>query len=561
MIARSTACLLLCSIVPGHAAAQNNSAPLQPEIASTRSPATFTSGVNLVSVPVVVRDAKGRAVGNLRQEDFRLFDKGKQQVIVRFEVQHYALPAGSGPAAGAKTAPAPLAPSDTASDTGGALLPDRYVAYIFDDIHLTFEDLARVREAAEKHFAETLDPHSRAAIFTTSGRVFLDFTNDRDKLHEALRRITVGPSAAPVAPREFELGHRNPCPPNVSYYQADLVLNAQDQQQLNAVEAAAVACYGPDPGPPALGMAVATEVAGAGRVDTQNSLSSLSELVRRISAMPGRRSIVLLSPGFIVPRELRLQESSLMDSAIRSKVSVSGLDARGLYTQQSREAAVLRDTLKDLADGTGGRAFYNDNSFQEGLRLLAAPPEFTYILAFSPQNLKYDGSYHTLRVALENSKGLDVQARHGYWAPNHAADAAEQSKEEIREAVFSLDEVRDIPVDVTTDFFKTGDVTAQLTISSHLDLAGLKFRAAGDRNIDTLTVVTGLFDQDGHYVKGLQRVIDLRLRAQTLDQLVRRGLPVQETFDIASGRYVVRVVVRDSEGSTMAARNGTVNIP
>jgi hypothetical protein len=91
-------------------------------------------------------------------------------------------------------------------------------------------------------------------------------------------------------------------------------------------------------------------------------------------------------------------------------------------------------------------------------------------------------------------------------------------------------------------------------------LNGLKFRTAGDRSVDTLTVVTGLFDQDGRYVKGVQRVIDLRLRDQTLEKVLGSGMAVKETFEIAPGRYVVRVVVRDSEGETMAARNGTVDI-
>jgi VWFA-related protein len=136
--------------------------------------------VNLVSVPVVVRDSKGRAVGGLRQEDFRLFDKGQRQIIAKFSViqssagqsSSAAAPAGAGDRRAAENADTPTAPPKPP-------LPDRYVAYIFDDIHLNFDDLARVRLAAERHFAEALTPASRAAIYTTSGRVTLDFTDDR----------------------------------------------------------------------------------------------------------------------------------------------------------------------------------------------------------------------------------------------------------------------------------------------------------------------------------------------------------------------------------------------
>jgi hypothetical protein len=295
--------------------------------------------------------------------------------------------------------------------------------------------------------------------------------------------------------------------------------------------------------------------------------------------MPGSRSIVLVSPGFLLFSGLRGQEMELMDRAIRSNIVISSLNARGLYSSLLGDAASSNDRLNsprrryrfesaqadenvmaELADGTGGKFFHNDNGLKEGLNQLAALPEYTYVLGFSPQNLKFDGSYHGLKVTLVDSKGLELQARRGYWAPNHAADAAEQAKEEIQEAVFSLEEGRDIPVDVTTEFFKTGDAMAELTVESRLDLTGLKFRTAGDRSDDTLTVVTGLFDQDGHYVRGVQRIIDLRLRQQTLEKVLGTGMDVKETFDIAPGRYVVRVVVRDSEGQAMAARNGTVDI-
>src|ERR1700722_20167414 len=109
----------------------------QPEITQQQAPATFSSKVNLVSVPVVVRDSKGRAVGNLRQEDFRLFDKGKPQVITRFAVQTNGAPENkaiipkSGP--GISTAAAPPYSPEKA-------FPDHYVAYVFDDVHLNFQN-------------------------------------------------------------------------------------------------------------------------------------------------------------------------------------------------------------------------------------------------------------------------------------------------------------------------------------------------------------------------------------------------------------------------------------
>ena len=79
-------------------------------------------------------------------------------------------------------------------------IPERFVAYLFDDIHLNFGDLVRVRDSASRHMETTLKPTDRAAIFTTSGQVGLEFTDDRDKLKETLRRLQPRPIAGSSNP-------------------------------------------------------------------------------------------------------------------------------------------------------------------------------------------------------------------------------------------------------------------------------------------------------------------------------------------------------------------------
>ena len=184
--------------------------PNAPETTTREEPATFKARVNLVMVPVVVRDKQGHAVGGLQQEDFQLFDKNKPQVITRFSVEK----------SGAKvTATADVAPKDAPnSDTTlPADTPDRFVAYLFDDIHLAPSDLIRVRESAARHM-NTLTPTDRAGIFTTSGQTQLEFTDDRDKLHETLSRLM---------PRPIGMRGGRQCP-DISYYMADLIVNKND---------------------------------------------------------------------------------------------------------------------------------------------------------------------------------------------------------------------------------------------------------------------------------------------------------------------------------------------
>ncbi len=534
-------------------------------------------------------------MGNLRKEDFQLFDKGKLQVITKFSIEKSGtgsavIEANPSAISGIQTQAAPIITK--------SVLPERYVAYLFDDIHLTGSDLLQARLAVNRHLDESLEPTTRAAIFTTSGRMLSEFTDDREKLHKAINSIlpwTSGPDP------------EQDCP-HMTYYMADLLVNklmylsgflytddqlaamvgkGQVDRALTAELEEAAAC-----GTNLDGSVVtlirqvriaARQVLNYGDRETNFALGAVEDVVRRISAMPGSRTIVLVSPGFLLTIDHRPHEYDALDRAIRANVAVNTIDIRGLYTSvpggdashrgYGSEAAgylsqadisaagEVQNVLAELADGTGGKFFHNDNGLKEGLNLLAGRPEYLYVLGFSPQNLKFDGSYHNLKVTAGNSKGFTLQVRRGYWAPKHPVDPAEQARDEIRETVFSRDEILDIPLDLQTEFFRTGESKAEVTVATHLDAKNLRFRKSEDRNNDTLTVVTGLFDPNGNYVAGIERLVELRLRDQTLEVMRNAGISVKESFDVAPGRYLVRVVVQDREGNTMAARNGSVEIP
>jgi len=192
---------------------------------------------------------------------------------------------------------------------------------------------------------------------------------------------------------------------------------------------------------------------------------------------------------------------------------------------------------------------------------VGALPDVSYVLAFSPQNLKFDGNFHPVKVTLIKPKGLTVQARRGYYAPKRPEDSSAQAKEEIEQAVFSKDEVNELPLTVQTQFFKFTELDAQLSVLTHVDLHLLRFRKEGERNLNNLTLVTAVFDRDGKLVTGKQKTVDFRLRDQTLEQLLRSGITVKISFDIKAGTYLVRQVVRDTEGGQLAGLNRTVEIP
>ena len=127
--------------------------------------------------------------------------------------------------------------------------------------------------------------------------------------------------------------------------------------------------------------------------------------------------------------------------------------------------------------------------------------------------------------------------------------------------MFSQEEIRDLPVDLQTQFFVRDATAARLSVLAHVDLKGLKFRKVEDRNHDDLTLATVIFDENGNYVTGGEKVLEMKLRDTTLERLDHSGITVKSSFDVKPGNYLVRLVVRDKEGDLMAARNGAVVIP
>jgi VWFA-related protein len=518
-----------------------------PEISTQEDVAVFQSKVTLIEVPVVVRDKNGKAVGTLRQEDFQLFDKGKPQVISRFSIEK---------SGGGKAIASVPTPGDS-SVVPPVIAPDHFVGLLFDDIHITFPQLVHARTAAQKFVASSLRRADRVAIFTTSGQTFLDFTDDRDLLNKTLSKLALHP---------IRTATTEPCP-TVSVYEADQMINSHNEGIVAAkvAEVRSIAdgnghsCYGPDltyDRASAIVSVRAHAVLEQGRIETNANVVSLKDVARRLAEMPGQRTLLFASPGFIFLQDQLQDEGPVIDLAIRSGVVINALDVKGVSG-----AAGQSSMLHDLASGTGGRSFH-ENDLTKGLEELGAAPEVFYLLGFSPQNLKLDGIFHSLKVSLKTTAGMSVEARRGYYAPTPLATAEDDAKEEITQALYSRDEMNDIPVEMNTRFFKASESEARLSVTSRVDVRKLHFRKADDRNVNDVRVVCALFDRNGVYVQSVSKTIQMRLLDGALqNDKLSGGISVRSDFTVPPGTYVIRLVVRDAEGQTMTAQNSAVKIP
>jgi len=557
---------------PTPAASQNGP---NEEVSSRDTPTTFKVHVNLVLVRVVVRDRQGKIVSNLKKEDFQLYDNRKLQSITSFSVE---TPEKRTASAVASTAGEPSSSSADVDGGKAVVLPQRFVSMVFDDVHLSMPDAVFVRDSATRFFG-AMAASDRVSLNTTSGQLTQDFTNDHDKLSKALLGILPHPLATGQGFHDC---------PDVSYYQADLIVNKSDVQALGVATEDAIQCaFNGDTtmraAAQSLAQAAAYRAISLGDNETEYAYRHLEEVVRRLANMPGQRVLVLVSPGFL-STTLQSEASEMVDRATRGNIVINTIDARGLYTPDVggdiadpprdtfrtagykttyRVSAQLaqEDVLAQLADGTGGKFFHNRNDVDEAMREAGAAPEISYLLGFSPQNLKIDGRFHALKVALTSKEKFDIQARHGYFAPKTVNDPAEATKQEMQEALFSQEEIRDLPVELQTQFFKKDEAQARLAVLAHFDVKGIHFQKVQGRNNDQLTIISGIFDENGNFVTGLSKVVEMKLLDTTYTRLSHSGFTVKTSFDVKPGTYLVRLVVRDAMGAQMAARNGAVVIP
>ena len=303
------------------------------------------------------------------------------------------------------------------------------------------------------------------------------------------------------------------------------------------------------------------------------------------------------SPGFLLQDENQFQLERLIDQALRLQVVISSLDPRGLAVlmrqvdasqiyipgatgtssgamhrmDQNREV-VAGDVLAQVAEGTGGEFFHNNNDLKAGFGRLAGSPE-SYILAFAPKDLKPDGRFHHLKVTLaEKVSAYSIQARRGYFAPGNEAEAkagnrevegssvADQVQEQIREALLSKTESAQFPVVLEAKVSEGQGETHELSLSSRVDPKSLHLRKESNRNLNTLTFIFGVFDQKENLLTAQQRHATVDVADGQLSDFLKTGINLDMAFQLKPGSYRIREVVTDSE-QRLTALSRNVDIP
>jgi len=380
--------------------------------------------VNEVLVPVVVRDAQGRPVDNLSKDNFQVFDNGKLQTITGFAVNKKA-----DEKAATNTSSAAADSNNPSVFSAPMSASQRYVVFLFDDLNLTFDDLPNAKQAAIKALDASLAPPDMAAVISTTG-VNSGLTRDHEKLRQAIQDLRV---------KTLLRANEHECP-NVDYYQGDRIINTSDDLAFQAAVTEVLYCHKniTMEAAEAFARSAATRAVLLGELNYRANLNALKLILKKLMGpLPGQHVIILVSSGFFTagPEAVAIK-SEVVDLAARTNTVIDTLDARGLYTTnvgaevttrvdpasqrlineyrtQSKDANA--DVMGELADGTGGIFFHNNNDIETGLKTLLSGADCTYLLAFSPSHTR-PGTRHSLKVKVDKP-GLTVHARSGYSTP------------------------------------------------------------------------------------------------------------------------------------------------
>lgn len=528
--------------------------------------------VFLVEINTVVRNAKGAVVTGLKKQDFKVYDKGKQQTITKFVVQR---PAPAIVHRQSATKVSVKTPSGIAEATAAKPAP-RNIELFFDDRKTPFRYLKYAQSAAEKFVREDLYPGDEVGVFTASRTVTQNFTNNRQKLLKAVAAVHVAKVGTPLA--TFNTCPVYPMGPYIAYR----ILDLSDTEALHMYTERPCSVQVNDVQTEAQIILSATE-----NVDL-DTLENLAAVAQQMKQMPGSRVVVLIRSGFFTAT-LKRALDAVAQAALDSEVVIDSLNAQGLVAVEgSRNAdklvtgsryyryvahpaytrmldkdriAEAEDVLSSLAMDTGGIYFHDRNDLANGLAEMAAVPEASYLIGFTPSHLKDNGSYHRLKVKLTTPGSFKIEARPGYFAPPRPSRKKKGKQNKIDPEVLKTNDVGGFPVGVKAQAGRLPSGKTGMLVSLHVDPRDLKFRKHKGRHLDDLSLVVALFTPNGKFVAGERGLVEMALKNNSLEGLIRRGLNASVVLQAPLGHYRLRVVAEDMQSGKLFATTKQASIP
>jgi VWFA-related protein len=543
------------------AAAQEPQPSPSPSVAPS-----FPSQVELVTVDVVVTDKKGVPISGLGKEDFILTEEGAPQTIASFDA--IQMPA-------AASAVAPTKPR-LSTNQAKEVRTGRSFVIVFDDIHLTPGMAQRAKGAVAEFLRTGVREGDRVTLVATGGGAWWSTRMEagREELIALLKRLDGRhiPDMSPERMSDHEAMRIH------VYRDAQVEQRVARRFETYGVRGRESSTQedlytGGDP----FVQARASEVYFQSVARNRISLEILNRVLTSLASTKGRKSVILVSEGFIYDPNLEEFKSTVQASR-RSNAAIYFLDTRGLTgampyaTAEFGPAidnrdigAAFMDTMleaegaESLASDSGGFVVKNTNDLTRGIKRIADESQSYYLIGYNPTDARRDGRFRKIQVKLASRKGLQVRARRGYFAPLDGAKVADKkgntADPDIQAALDSPYDAPEIPIRMTSYVFdETLLGKASVLIAMDVDVKGFAFTEEEGRFKDILDFLLVVAHREsGEHFRYDQKV-EMKLLPATKERLSHSWYPIVRDFELAPGGYQAKVVVRDSN----SRRIGTI---
>jgi VWFA-related protein len=577
-----TATVLFLSFMPVRA-------QQKPEAKKTSEDDVIKVTSNLVSLDVIVKDKKGRPVTDLKADDFTVTENGVPQKITFFdstlttatEVTQATDAAGS-PGTKPRTTP------------GG--FPRNIIALVLDGQSTELANLKHVREGILKYVRERISVDDSVALFSISGGLQLlqPFTHDKDALIAAVEKAY---NSSIVSKTSEAQGISE----NISALR-DKISAGPPGETVPSSPAAATA-----------GSAMAEKMIAQRMLQeyiqlrsvlsaqqTRPVLAALAAIAEGLRSVPGKKTLVMFSQGFVAPESLDWQVQSTVDIANRANVAIYIIDSTGLTggtptsgslvaasplagisgdldMEQRRRAAAgesvfdisrqeglnrQQDLLYRISEDTGGHFLKNTNDIGAGLERIDSEIRSRYTLAYRSTDPNFDGSFRKVKIEVRRPD-TNVLTRAGYYAipPSQIVPMSPDDRKLLANFA-SMAANPTLPLAVQLTSFRSGEGLYLVPLAFEVAPAAIQFDQKGDKHrlqLDVLGVVRA--EGEDKILTRLGGNFDVALSPAQYESISHDKIFYRQDILLGAGSYSVDLVVRDRLSGKVAARREKLELP
>lgn len=538
---------------------------------------------NLVNIDVIVKDKKGKYVADLKPEDFTVVENGVAQKIEFFDGPLTKTDSSSTTAAAPATTITTITPP-----TAG---PRNYVALVLDSQTTDLTNLKQVREGTIKYIREKITDNDVVALLSvTNGLQMLQpFTQDKNKLIAALENGGVNASATGFESKDIA-GN----------------ITSRQEQLASAPSLPPSAITSPGGGSEAAKAMIAqTVLAQFIKLRTALSLqqsrpvlAALAAISEGLRSIPGKKTLVLFSQGFVTPAVLDWQVQSTIDIANRANVAIYIIDSAGLragapasgslvpstpmagvsgiVNQEQRIRAVGGETVFDnvrqegqnreydilyrMSGDTGGRFFKGNNDIGLGLERINEEIHARYTIAYRSTNQNFDGTFRKVKIEVRRPDA-QVVSRSGYYAiPPEEIVLLSPADKKLLSGFAAAQSNPELPVYVGVSQFRSREGLYTVPLALELPPSAVKFDRKADKRSMQLEVLGVLKAGD----KNLSRLggnFDVNLSDSDYQSIVNNNIFYRQDMLLAPGEYTLDVIVRDKLSGKTAAKRQEFVVP